>query len=51
MASANDLADRLVPVGRNGRDLRDLGAITDFLGDFLQLLDDCLDGFHDAALQ
>jgi hypothetical protein len=27
----DDLADRLVPVGRNGRDLRDLGAIADFL--------------------
>src|SRR5207249_3073024 len=47
----NDLADRLVPVGRNGRDLCDLGAIADFLGEFLQFLDDCIDTFHDAALQ
>ena len=27
----DDLADRLVPVGRNGRDLCDLGAVADFL--------------------
>ena len=40
----NDFADRLVPVGRNGRDLRDLGAVADLLGDFLQFLDDCFDG-------
>src|SRR5213079_1863762 len=29
----DDFADRLVPVGRNGRDLCDLGAVADFLGD------------------
>ncbi len=47
----NDLADRLVPVGRNGRDLRDLSAVADFLRDFLQLVRDRFHGFHDAALQ
>src|SRR2546430_1009890 len=46
-----DFAARLVPVARNGRDLRDLGAVTYFLGDFLHLLDDRLDGFHGAAPQ
>src|SRR5262249_41583843 len=47
----NDLADRLVPVGRNGRDLRELGTIADFLRELFQILDDCIDTFHDAALQ
>ena len=46
----DDFADGLVPVGGNGGDLLDL-CVVDLLRDLLQLLDDCIDGFHDAALE
>ena len=47
----DDLADRRVPVGGNGGDLRDFGAVLDLLGDLRELGDDGLDGLVDAALE
>ena len=47
----DDFADRGVPVGRNGRDLRDLGAVADLLRDLRQFGDDGFDGLVDAALE
>ncbi len=46
----DDLADRLVAVGRDGADLRD-GLAADRLGLLLELGDDDFDGLLDAALE
>ena len=40
-----------VPVGGNGRDLRDFLAVLDLLGDLAELGDGGLDGLVDAALE
>ena len=47
----DDLADRGVPVGGDGGDLRDLGAVLDLLRDVRELGDDGFDGLVDAALE
>ena len=47
----DDLADRVVPVGGNGRDLRDFVRSLTFLEIFVELLDDRFDGLVDAALE
>src|SRR5690606_6588895 len=47
----DDVADRLVAVGRNGADLGDGLVVGGRLGQLLQLLDGGLDGLVDAALE
>jgi len=47
----DDLADRLVPVGGDGRHLADLLLVLHLFADGAELLDDRLDGAVDAALQ
>jgi hypothetical protein len=48
---ADDLADRAIPVCRNGCDLSDLLPIRHFLGDLLEFLDDHIYRLQDTALQ
>src|SRR5258708_9596396 len=48
---ADDLADRGIPIGRNGCDLSDLLPIRHFLGDLLEFLDDHIYRLQDTALQ
>ena len=47
----DDLADRGVPVGGDGRDLRDFVAVVDLLRDLRELGDDGFDSLVDAALE
>ena len=47
----DDAADFLIPVCGDGGDLCDFLGVGDSLGDFCELGDDGLSGFHDAALK